>query len=568
MRVKKGLIALALALSACQAPLTPIGHLRPKTSGGPGPIRPTIAPASPSTLGGSTSVGTLPPITGPALSGVVRVDPDYLRSIGAGNIIAVGSGSLIGKAGGNIIAVGSGSLIGKAGGNVIAVGSGSYRTLDAALAPDSLTPASGMAVVAVSLTTQAPISAPVLTDSSGAYSLNIPTSQQGNVRIVAKIPTATADDPLQSDPRAEYDLVVPADVATGGAVVDEDTAIATQYLRETFAERINSVIDPSVSASDASAAISTWAPSGAGAIYGVILGGVSDTLMSWKGLVSCNPAINSSNSFDVAQRITDLMLAKVDLAQMMTTPQLPILTFDSPQDPNGWAGYAPQPEPVMAAMVDLLRRTRHHVTAMMPDGDASDAAMVNFETAVDAIARTTGLTVPPLAGSVSRPADVGQYIVSKFLGLSSPGTLDDVFYLLDMRYLSQSVPNTYLSGATLASWEQDPYTSWGDAKGKSSPGSEADPYPDSFVPGFQPVLTDPSASNPEINEERRLGLVAFSLLGAFALPGNGNSSLIQEVGSEAQSLILSYGQSSPTPAASVSPSEVPTCPATGSSSPS
>jgi hypothetical protein len=88
-----------------------------------------------------------------------------------------------------------------------------------------------------------PISTAVLTDADGQFEVRVPEAIAQNIRLVAKVPTAKATDPLQTDRRFEYNLLVGAKASTRGEL-NEDTRVANAFLRDCGQSTVSFLLDP------------------------------------------------------------------------------------------------------------------------------------------------------------------------------------------------------------------------------------------------------------------------------------------------------------------------------------
>lgn len=389
-------------LSACNAlaPAATRNSAPPKTA--------AKASARPS-LGPSKAPGTTPKASptpqGPmtALVGSVQVDAHYLLSNKAGSLISNNGSSAIALKGGTLISDnGLGIVSNNAGGiisdnglglisdnglGLISNNSGSYRVFAAdAVAVGTILPVKGMVVLPISMRTGAIVGKPVLTDDKGGYTLQVPESVAGTLRIVTRIPVAKADDPIAKDDRAQYNLLVDAGrpPAEQASAIDEDTSVGTRYLRAAFATRLKELI------------IADDADEAAGELVKAL--GFDASLKTFLSgtVVELNKASKDAGVPKMApeaidalsQRLTDLLLSYV-----------PVYTIEI--DPVKYGKTGPK-EPAFAGMADVIKQVRLAATASMA---ANPQAFEHAGWMADA-------EYPRV---IKKPTDVCDFIVDNYL---------------------------------------------------------------------------------------------------------------------------------------------------------
>jgi hypothetical protein len=294
-------------------------------------------------------------IAGRGEGSVVAVDATGAAiAADAAGVIANNGGNWIADAGAGVIANNGGSVIANNGGSVIANDGSAYRALaQAAEAPPigTVLPAAGMVVRVVSLATGEPLAlgvgpdgAPVTalySDAEGRFTAYLPTGTAGSVRIDATT-AAGGDD------RLALAQVASVDVA---AQLDDDTSLATRYIREGFATRLLDLM--TLAPDDAVRALGPIAGDGGEAGYARALAVMlSDAAKA--GPVAGWPR---ERQLGVARRACDRVLAQVALEGAMLDTEDP--PYDGPD------------EPAFAAIVDVLRYTRGNVVRKMRERQAA-----------------------------------------------------------------------------------------------------------------------------------------------------------------------------------------------------
>jgi hypothetical protein len=142
-----------------------------------------------------------------------------------------------------VITAGGGNVITAGGGNVITAGGGNYRVAETPeIAPGTLLPVEGIAVLPVSLVTGRVLTSGVKTDGTGAYSLIVPASEKGNVRLLVAVPGKSADDPVLQNPRLSFTMLADSARASEHQDFDEIAAATTKGLRKSLLSRLRAIL--------------------------------------------------------------------------------------------------------------------------------------------------------------------------------------------------------------------------------------------------------------------------------------------------------------------------------------
>jgi voltage-gated potassium channel Kch len=253
----------------------------------------------------------------------------------------------------------------------------------------TILPVKGMVVLPISLRTGTIVGKPVFTDETGGYTLQVPESVAGNLRVVTRIAVAKASDPIATDNRAQYNLLVDTaktDTAAPApaAAIDEDSSVGSQYLRAAFAGRLKDIIV----ADDADAA--------AGELVKAL--GFSETIKTFlSGSVhelnqaSKDAGVPSMAAADIdalSGRLTDILLSYVPVYTIMI-------------DPAKYGKWGPE-EPAFAGMVDVIKQVRLAATAKMAaDPKAFDNA--------------PWMAGAPFPKEIKKPSDVCDFVVANYL---------------------------------------------------------------------------------------------------------------------------------------------------------
>lgn len=346
------MVALVLALSACQVK-TPAGARPAPTSSKQAGANKPIA---------LTQASPTPAIRTRWVKGTVRIDAHYIISDnGLGLIsdnglgIALRGSAIVSNNGGSVmvvdgqaIAVG-GRILSNNGAGALAGRPAGYGLLAApGVAVGQVMAVKGMGVVAVSLLTGKPLSEAVLSDAAGRFALAVPEAIAENIRLVAKVPSAQADDPRQRDARLEYGLLVSPTAALDGEL-NEDTRVASRYLREAARDKVGYILRGDAATDEAT----LKDPSLSGGAQVFILQMAKDFRQAVQ-----DARVPAAALPKLGQRVLDASLAYVDLAN---------ITVDA--DNTVWKSAPPGAKaiPVMGEVFAQLRQAAAVKMAAQPD---------------------------------------------------------------------------------------------------------------------------------------------------------------------------------------------------------
>jgi plasmid maintenance system antidote protein VapI len=392
-----GLLALSVMLSACQATVKGVTPRQPSRVASAAPATlPSAGAKLPNTVAGSPAP-VLPGESVVAVNGLLNMDPSAVIAAGGGNVIAAGGGNVIAAGGGNLIKVG-GDVIAAGGGNVIAPGSGNYRTLAIEVPLGDLLPAQGMVVVPVSLRTGEALGPAVLTDAEGRYTLQIPVTEKGNVRVIAAVPGKTADDPLLDDPKLQSESLVSGTPAASGAqvVMDDDHALVSRFFRRAFLGRLDELL--TVSVKD---------PQGSGnPLFDEVWNGLIDAAIAAKTAEMPRKARR-----ELAERLANNLIYHVDLRAIMVDRSGP-----------DWPGETD--ETVFAAYREILRSARLAAAAKLRANRKFFDDQPYVREANARLAAEPGAE----AWVIRRPKELGHFVTAEYMEHSGRlGELKDVF---------------------------------------------------------------------------------------------------------------------------------------------
>jgi hypothetical protein len=233
-------------------------------------------------------------------------------------------------------------------------------------------PASGMAVVAVSLRTGEPISEAVLTDEQGRYKLHIPKTETGNVRVVAAVPGKTQDDPVLTNTKLQSELLTPAQ-STGELTIDDDRSLVSRYFRQAFTGRLDDLL-----ANDSGAPSNTGNP-------------LVDAL--WTELQAAAQSIHSHSMPEATRkalsaRMAECLISYVDLQNAKSDKNWP-----------NWLD--PKDELVFDAYTDIMRQARLAAQTKLAKPDYFDTLPFVIEKGY--------------VGKIQRPIDYCQFVINEYL---------------------------------------------------------------------------------------------------------------------------------------------------------
>lgn len=358
---------------------------------------PTAQPSAPPTLGPSPS----PQAATIALRGEVSIDASYVLALGRGQVIGNnGSGvvklsgstmlddadiGILSHNGASILSHNGGSLISDKGGTIISQNGAGYALLDVPSVGEVL-PAEGMGVRALSLTTGKALGPAVATDSHGDYTLTIPASERDNVLVVAQVPGASAADPILADPRLLYSVTA----SPGGAsqVLDEDSALVTRYLRQSYSAVLLQFLQ---SKPGAPLVFTVPLPAGTQAIAQSL----ADQLRQEAA------GVPAASYPALADRLADVALSQVDLAHAH---------IDATGTP--WKG---PDELAVPAMVAIMRAVRTAASAKM-------SADPHYFDSAPYVLKINAARPAEAAYHIVRPSDLGDFTIAVSLsGVASQG---------------------------------------------------------------------------------------------------------------------------------------------------
>jgi hypothetical protein len=350
--VPVGIVLAAAFLAACQANVPS----RAKTT-----VKATTQSAKPAA---TTKPAAIAKPIGVPLSGLVQIDANYVIAAGGGNVIAAG--------GGNVIAAG--------GGNVIAAGGGNFRLLGIEVPLGTMLPVQGMQVQALDMTTGQPYGQPVLSDAKGGFKLDVPKGTTDNVLLVARFKGL-------EDARLVYPLVVSPEAAQD-RVIDEDTATVTRYLRQCMVAFFSRQLGGTGMSGDSEAfAKGLRIPPALAAFALPALGEFRKAAEARNTMAMDMPARRL-----IAQRVTDTLLAKIKLTEMIIDPAL------YPQQDK--------PESAITVMTDTMRQLRVAAGQKMA-GDPDYFSKQDF------------MKKAVQKWEIKKPSDLNEFLVGEYMANDS-----------------------------------------------------------------------------------------------------------------------------------------------------
>jgi hypothetical protein len=316
------------------------------------------------------------------LAGTVAIDGGYLSSSGQGSLVSehgaglvanngstilaiAGAGKLLSNNGSSVVANNAGNVVADAQGNVVAdaAAGAAFGLLEAALAPATgdLTPVAGMRISVTDLGTGKPLAlgdggvTSVYSNALGRFELYLPRAVAGNVRVDVGLPG-------KPDPHLALELLTPLG-RSGDTTIDEDSSMASHLVRVSYAGKLTEMLDSLlVQGKDpktvaAAVMLPEYLNTSPGLAFQALLKDVRDRGQG-KGWTS-------TQARDLAERLTDRVLAKMDLDQLKTAP--------------------PNARQVMPVLTEAVRQTRLHAARLMatdphffdkPPYDAADPHIV------------------------------------------------------------------------------------------------------------------------------------------------------------------------------------------------
>lgn len=409
-----GTLGLLVGLTACQVPVKvpdPVTSKIPtRAKASPGPRvsaspseSPTAASPSPqasaSTPAGliAASASAAPQAPTRLLKGVIRIDAHYVVSAGGGNIVSNGSG--------NVLAVQGGTLISNNGSNLTvpsASAASGLRVLQSPIvAVGQMLPAQGVAVVAISLVTGQPLGRAVLTDAKGNFEVEVPESIKDNVRLLSAVPASGPDDPILKNERLQYSVIT-APTSTEERVIDEDTAVTTQFIRFSFTRRLLQFLtldDPE----EAFKIIDT--PFLPDALKPQIFTVLQELRKEAKA--AGIDALSPDGQLAMTQTIMDAVSTRVDMGALMVDSQF------SPK----WSG---PPAPALPVLVEVMKINRQQAGLKL-------AAEPNFFKTVFFLAEAKIMK----GFEILRPTDFNEFLVREYLVLNETGVYPKAFLAME-----------------------------------------------------------------------------------------------------------------------------------------
>ncbi|MEB3197449.1 MAG: hypothetical protein VKP62_09625 [Candidatus Sericytochromatia bacterium] len=354
-------------------------------------------------------------------------------ALAQGNLIGDQGGALIGDQGGSLISNGGAGLISNGGAGLISNAGGGltgkvkYRLADASeggvqvLSGErgpgfgTLLPAAGMRVAVRSLRTgqllpigQDPSGKPVYsiyTNLSGGYEFHLPPEEAGNVMVLAEVPQV-------ADARTRYGLLTPVQ-AQDAAVVDEDTALMTRFVREVFAARLAAVL------TTPPAQITCLFQTGDG-LPAPLVTPLTQMIEEIHGAgqaagVTADPARATAVAV-LAHRMADTVLAPIDLAGIV----IPTPAVEGKTSPNTSG------RPALTVLLEVLKEGRTAATSKL-EAQPTLFDELPFFRAANAC--------EPGRYSIRKAADVGAFLLAEYIANNSdPGLLraSEVFAAIGM----------------------------------------------------------------------------------------------------------------------------------------
>ncbi|MNS58074.1 hypothetical protein D3C72_909800 [compost metagenome] len=362
-----------------------------------------------------------------ALKGQLMVDASYVISAGGGNVISAGGGNVISAGGGNVISAGGGNLIkvggnviSAGGGNVISAGGGNFRLLAIEVAFGAMLPAKGMAVVPVSLLTGKPLGGAVLTDGAGGYTVQVPESETGNVRLVAAVPGSSATDPRLDNPKLAYELLTTPRASEAANLIDEDTALTSHFIRMAFAARLAALLKAETQA-QWDAELGVWA--GGGGASSALVGPLVQDLRAAMTAARTH-ALAPAKREALAERLADVIVYHTDLDRAMLDRSMPEFK-------------ALPEQKAIPALRDLLKRFREGAIKTY-GSNLSPANELPFVKAVNRL--------PGKAYVFEKPTDLGTFAVRELMTLDEKGNrVVQMFDLFDALGVDRAESNRLMA---------------------------------------------------------------------------------------------------------------------------
>lgn len=405
------------AIAGCQAPVDPVlstkASTTPKVSAARSPS-PAVSPPAVVKPGASPTAAVIPSPPAPTavrpaagsvpFRGTLRLDASYAASAGVGRLISNNGSTVLAATGNPLIAdVGLGmlanngsNLIANNGSGVLANNGARYGLLADGDPPvGELLPAAGMIVGIRSLLDGSAVALGedddgkpvygVYSNGAGAFTVHVPPDLATTVLLTARFPGRTG----APDPRLEYDLLASA-VAAETHVLDDDTALVARYARSAFTNQIFDFITTTDPDTTTRLLMKEWI--GAPDALRVVMVGFVREVQQEAVKVGLDKAPQAEVRA-VARRMTDIVLARIDLPRLMLTPSTSSI----------WQG--PE-EPAVAAMADVIKQVRvASAKRLAVDPKYFDSQPYFINANAD--------QVPPY--EIKKPSDLGDFLVDEYL---------------------------------------------------------------------------------------------------------------------------------------------------------
>jgi hypothetical protein len=327
-----------------------------------------------------------------------------------GQIVAQGAGNVIvpGAAGGQIVATGGGNvlpagIVAQGAGNIVSQGAGNYRLAATSDVPPL--PAAGFPLSVVSLDTQRylPLGKDasgqdvytIYTNAKGEYEVYLPADQQANILVVTAVPNAR-------DERLLYSLVAPPPATKPQATLDNDSNLASLYVRQAFTERLKQIL-VGQSLDEVTALIRDGCYND------------SSETTSRAAYAITTQIFNAARRHHLPPRAPDGSYPPLvnDLAQRMVDAAIASLDLDKVQISGAFSAYWPYPdEPALPALAQTLASLRLRAADFRHGTGGFDLFQHDFKFLdADRCVRPTRMT----EADVREDADLGRYLVEHFM---------------------------------------------------------------------------------------------------------------------------------------------------------
>lgn len=364
--------------------------------------------------------------------GLVSNNGGGILSDHGGGLVSNNAGNVVAAPGGNVISSEAGSLLSDQGGGLLSnngaglTGKAKYGLLEAASTPAYGTqlPAAGMRLFALSARTgrllplgrdpQGQDVYAVYTALDGSYTVYVPDGIQDYVRVVAVAP----DHP---EARLGYNVFAKPNGPAAG--IDEDTAIATQYLRRAFRAKFENllVLDDLANGGDVPSdqiLDKFFGQSRAPAVLKDVLAGLVKDLFAE---VKANPRVTRADYGPLAQALGDALLAR---AEDLEALELDPAYFGKGATPEALAAQPHATGKALANMRAILLELREHVIAAGHGDAAATKALFAgkpYLTSANAFHARLFPQDPAPYYAVEKPADLADFLTREYFALV-PGT--------------------------------------------------------------------------------------------------------------------------------------------------